>query len=173
MTATANGVGNEGPDAEELRSIRTSLVLFATIVLIAGSVIRSVPQFSTEAQRAPRLAGWTVLSLALLGLVRYLAQLFRTSRPSSALDGMIGRRDLVGVSQRAVLLVGLYVFALVPLGFAIASALFVFALAALLRDGRDLVSDAVFGIGAAVAVWAVFVPLLGVRLPRSPFSMLF
>jgi putative tricarboxylic transport membrane protein len=140
-----------------------------------------VAALAATTQVSSARAGWAVsgprfapLVVSLLLIVLALALLLRTVvRPAVALARVAAANAEVG-EWRAPGLVALallgYLALLVPLGFALASALF-FTVDARILGSRSPVRDAIWGTIVGVAVSWAFTRWLGVRLPVGPWQV--
>jgi putative tricarboxylic transport membrane protein len=125
--------------------------------------------------------GWAVsgprfapLVVSLMLVLLALALLARTVvRPDVELARVVAANEELG-EWRAPGLVALallgYLAVLVPLGFALASALF-FTVDARILGSRRPVRDAIWGVIVGVAVSWSFTRWLGVRLPVGPWQV--
>jgi putative tricarboxylic transport membrane protein len=141
-----------------------ALLGIAAAVLVATTTIRSPEGWSASGPRfVPLLVGAALLVLSLLFLAR------TTVRPDTEL-GERAAREAEITEQRtpAALVVVLlaYVLLLQPLGYVVATTLFLPAVARLLGS-RQLLRDALIGVGLGLVLFVAFTEFLGVDLPAG------
>jgi putative tricarboxylic transport membrane protein len=162
-------------DAESTLSWRgPRLVGLALLALGVAALAATTPVSSARAGWAVSGPRFAPLVVSLLLIVLALALLLRTVvRPDVELARVAAANAEVG-EWRAPGLVALallgYLALLVPLGFALASALF-FTVDARILGSRSPVRDAIWGTIVGVAVSWAFTRWLGVRLPVCPWQV--
>lgn len=120
--------------------------------------------YAAAAARTPTLYAGLVGILAVAALLEAVVKGRRASRNDDGAgdDGVVARRGVVFLAW-----IFLYAAAIQPMGYLIATPLFLLGPLLALRPIRPLASCAV-ALGATGFVWAVFVGVLNLRIPLLP-----
>jgi putative tricarboxylic transport membrane protein len=151
-----------------LRGLALAFLLLGLIVLYATFQIRQGGGYSAVGPQAfPLAVALGLLALSVIFLLR------TTAFPDTELAKLAAAEEAAThwptIGLLALLLV-LYVFALRPLGYVVATALFMATSAGILRwriGGMTLVRDLAIGVLLAALVYFTFTRFLGVRLPAG------
>ncbi len=163
--ATAAGLASQGtrnPGMTGLRAAAVAVIAVGAIALWQSLAVREGGGYSTI---GPRFLPVTIsIALLLLGVAFLITT---TVRPDAYLVRKVANERAATHWQTPALvgvLLLVYAFALAPLGYIIATALFVPVTSRVLGS-RALVRDIVVGVLLAVVLFFGFTEALGVRLP--------
>jgi putative tricarboxylic transport membrane protein len=151
------------------RFVGLALLALGVVALVATTQVPSAREgWSVSGPRfAPLVVSLLILALALALLARTVVRPDLDLARVAAANAAAGEWRTPGLVALAL---GGYVALLVPLGFALASALFFTANARILGS-RSLRRDALWGVVLGVAVSWAFTRWLGVRLPVGPWQV--
>lgn len=170
----------------ERRHARADLILSAVLCLLA--VVYAVEAFGlpqtspNQADIGPRAYPLLILALLILATVVLAAKaLWRIvigSRPATTVTATDRRgtlNQLIGLGLNVVVTV-VYLELLIPLGFILATAIFVAVEVAMIGGwhrygGRRALIPIAFGCLYGIVIYVLFADLLGVLLPRGIFSL--
>jgi putative tricarboxylic transport membrane protein len=152
-----------------LRIAAGVLLLFGLIVLYQAFQIRQGGGFSVVGPRVfPVVVALGLIVFATLFLLRATLMPDEDLIEKAAAEEQATHWPSVGV---VIAILVVYVFALQPLGYVVATALFLPVVARVLGS-RQLLRDVLVGIGVAVVIYVGFTRYLGVRLPAGPLDFI-